>query len=107
MAEEGYVGVDSDKVLAKVWENRHCQNNVGGEVEEVEAIGVHDVAEELRKRRAKPAIEEHNKEGIPGRILLLGDGGKNPRARMRSRHHRREEVEPVPQLHRVELRGES
>src|SRR3954470_11966897 len=101
MVEEGYVGVDSDKVLAEVCENRHCQNDVGGEVEEMEAIGVHDVAEELRKGRAKPAIEEHSKEGVPGRILLLGDDGKHPRARMRSRHRRPEEVEPIPQVHRV------
>src|SRR3954470_16341687 len=56
--------------------SRFPPTGVGGEVEEMEAIGVHDVAEELRKRQAKAAIEEHSKEGIPGRILLLGDGGK-------------------------------
>src|SRR3954462_6501119 len=105
MAKEGYVGVDSDKVLAEVCENRHCQNGVGSEVEEMEAIGVHDVAEELRKGRAETAIEEHNEERVPSRIFLPGDGGKHPRARMRSRHRRPEEAELVPQDHRVELRG--
>src|SRR3954466_2598763 len=45
--EEGHIGADSDEVLAEVCENRHRQNSVGGEVEEVEVVGVHDVAEEL------------------------------------------------------------
>ena len=50
--------MDSDKVFAEMCENCHGQNGVGGEIKEAEAVGVHDIAEELRERRAKPAIEE-------------------------------------------------
>src|SRR3954462_7195086 len=103
MAKKGYVWVDSDKVFAEVCENCHGQDNIGGEVKEVEPVGVHDVAEKFRKRRAEPAVEEQSEEGIPCRSLFPGGGWKNPRARMRSRHRRPEEVIILPQLLRVEL----
>src|SRR4051812_34794052 len=45
--EESHIGADSDEVLAEMCENRHRQNDVGGEVEEVDVVGVHDIAEEL------------------------------------------------------------
>src|SRR4051812_45081816 len=101
------VTANSDEVLAEVREDRHCQDGIGGKVEEVEAIGVHDFTEELRVRRAEPAVEEDDEERIPGRVLLLGVGGKHPRARMRSRLRRPEEAVLVPQLHRTELGGTS
>ena len=58
VAEKGNIGVDSDKVFAQMCENCHGQNGVGGEIKEAEAVGVHDIAEELREGRAEPAIEE-------------------------------------------------
>ena len=55
VAEKSYVWVDSDKVFAEMCENCHGQNSVGGEIKEVEPVGVHDVAKEFRERRAEPA----------------------------------------------------
>ena len=65
VAEKGNIGVDSDKVFAQMCENCHGQNGVGGEIKEAEAVGVHDIAEELREGRAKPAIEEQREEWVP------------------------------------------
>ena len=66
MAEKGNIGVDSDKVFTQMCENCHGQNGVGGEIKEAEAVGVHDIAEELREGRAEPAVEEQHKEGVVG-----------------------------------------
>ena len=57
MVKEGYTGVDSDKVFAEMCENCHGQNGIGGEVKEVEPVGVHDIAEEFGEMRAEPAVE--------------------------------------------------
>src|SRR4051812_27426644 len=99
------VTANSDEVLAEVREDRHCEDGIGGKVEEVEAIGVHDFTEELRVRRAEPAVEEDDEERIPGRVLLLGFGGEHPRARMRSRLRRPEKGGLVPQPHPAQLGG--
>ena len=56
--------MDSDKVFAEMCENYHGQNNIGGEVKEAETVGVHDIAEKFRERRAEPAVEEQREEGI-------------------------------------------
>ena len=106
MAEEGYVGKDSDKVFAEMCENRHGQNGIGDEVKEVESIGIHDVAEEIRERRAEPAVEEQSKKGVSVRSLLPSGGGEYLCARMRTRLHCPKEVEVLPQLLRTDLRGE-
>ena len=50
-------------VFAEMCENCHGQNGVGGEVKEAEPVGVHNVAEKLRERRAEPAVEEQREEG--------------------------------------------
>ena len=98
--------MDSDKVFAKMCENCHGQNGVGGEVKEAEPVGVHDVAKEFRERRAEPVVEEQREKGIPVRSQSRSGGWEYPRARMRSRLHRPEEVVVLPQLLRTELRGE-
>ena len=64
MAEEGYVGMDSDKVFAEMCENCHGQNGIGGEVNEAEPVGVHDIAEKFKERRAEPAVEEQCEESV-------------------------------------------
>ena len=75
---------------------------------EVESVGVHDITKEIREWRAEPAVEEHDEERIPGNwSCLRGDGGEYLRARMRPRLRRPEEIVPLPQLLRGELRGES
>ena len=98
MTEEGYVWVDSDEVLAEVCENRHGQDNIGGEVKEMEPVGVHDVTEELREGRAEPAVEEQREEGVSlwSPFRSRSGGGEYLGARMRSRLRRPEEVEPLP-----------
>ena len=65
MAEEGDIGVDSDKVFAQMCENCHGQNGIGGEIKEAEPVGVHDIAEEFRERRAEPTVEEQREEWVP------------------------------------------
>ena len=67
VVEEGYVWMDSDKVFAQMCENCHGQDNIGGEVKEAEPVGVHDVAEKFRERRAEPAVEEQREEREIGR----------------------------------------
>ena len=98
--------MDSDKVFAEMCENCHGQNGIGGEVKEVEPIGVHDVAKEIREWRAEPAVEEHGEERIPvSWSCLRGDDGEYLCARMRPRLRRPEEIVPLPQLLRGELGG--
>ena len=59
--------MDSDKVFAEMCENRHGQDSIGGEIKEVEPVGVHDIIEEFRVGRAEPAVEEQREEGVPVR----------------------------------------
>ena len=87
-------------------ENCHGQNGVGGEVKEAEPVGVHDVAEEIRKGRAEPAIEEQCEERVPAWSQCQSCSREYPRARMRTRLRRLEEVVVLPQLLCTELRGE-
>ena len=77
--------MDPDKVFAEMCKNCHGQNGIGGEVKEVESVGIHDVAEEFREGRAEPAVEEQCKEGVSVWGLLPSGGGEYLRARMRAR----------------------
>ena len=86
-------------------ENCHGQNSIGGEVKEAEPVGVHNIAEKLRERRAEPAVEEQGEERISVWSCFPSGGWEYLRARMRSRLHRPEEVEVFPQLPRGELGG--
>ena len=106
MAKEGYVGMDSDKVFAEMCENCHGQNDIGGEVKEVEPVGVHDVTEKFREGRAEPAVEEQREERVSIRSQFRSGSWKYLCARMRLRLHRPEEVVVLPQLLRGKLRGE-
>ena len=98
--------MDSDKVFAEMCENCHGQNGIGGEVKEVEPVGVHDIAEEFKEGRAEPVVEEQGEEGISVWSHFPSGGWKYLRARMRSRLRRPEEVVVFPQLLRGELGGE-
>ena len=89
--------MDSDKVFAEMCENCHGQNGIGGEVKEAEPVGVHDITEEFIKRRAEPAEEEQCKEGVPSWSQLPSDGWEYPRALVRPRLRRPEEVKFLPQ----------
>ena len=64
MAEKIYVWIDSDKVFAKMCENCHGQNNIGGEVREAEPVGVYDIAEKFREGRVEPTVEEQREERV-------------------------------------------
>ena len=95
--------MDSDKVFAEMCENCHGQNGIGGEVKEVESVGIYDVAEEFRERRAEPAVKEQCEERVSVWGLLPSGGGEYLRARMRAHLRRPEEVEVLPQLLRGKL----
>ena len=97
--------MDSDKVFAEMCENCHGQNGIGGEVKEAEPVGVHNIAEKLRERRAEPAVEEQGEERVSIQSRFPSGGWKYLRARMRSRLRRPEEVVVLLQLLRVKLRG--
>src|SRR4051812_10197404 len=56
--------MDSDKVFTEMCKNCHGQDSIGGEVKEAEPVGVHNITEELRERRAEPAVEEQGKKGV-------------------------------------------
>ena len=86
-------------------ENCHCQNSIGGEVEEAETVGVHNIAEKLRERRAEPTVEEQGEERISIWSHFPINSWKYPRARMRSRLCRPEEVVILPQLLRGKFGG--
>src|SRR3954467_11337433 len=49
VAEESYVWKDSDKIFAEMCVDCHGQDNIGGEIEKVEPVGVHHVAEKFRE----------------------------------------------------------
>ena len=99
--------MDSDKVFAEMCENCHGQNGIGGEIKEVEPVGVHDIAEEFREGRAEPAVEEQGEERISIWSRLPSGGWKYLRARMRARLRRPEEVIVLPQLLRGKLGGKT
>ena len=98
--------MDSDKVFAEMCENCHGQEGVGGEVKEAEPVGVHNVTEKLRERRAEPAVEEQREERVSIRSQFRSSSWEYLHTRMRSRLRRPEEVVVLPQLLRTELRGE-
>src|SRR4051812_19550268 len=98
--------MDSNKVFAEMCKNCHGQDSIGGEVKEVEPVGVHDVTKEFRKGRAEPAVEEQGEKRVPSGLLIPGSGWEYLRARMRSRPRRPEEVEVLLQLFRLKPRRE-
>ena len=105
MAKKSYIWIDSDKVFTEMCKNCHGQNSIGGEVKEAEPVGVHDIAEKFRERRAEPAVEEQREERVSIRSQFRSSSWEYLRARMRSRLRRPEEVVVLPQLLRGKLGG--
>ena len=65
MAEERRAREHSGKALAEMGKEGHARHGVRRKVEEMEAVGVHDVVEEIRERGAEPAGEVIDEEGVP------------------------------------------
>ena len=82
MAEERRVGVHPGETLAEVCEKGHARHRIRGKIQEAEAKGVHDVAEEIGEGRTKPARKIVNKEGVPIWGSLGAVGGDDTRGRM-------------------------
>src|SRR4051812_3529732 len=93
-------------VLAHMRENRHREDGVGSEVKKVEAVGVHYVAEEIRKRRTETAVEEGCEEVVPAGVNVLGGGRIGSGAGMHLGILGPEQVVLVPELPRAEPRRE-
>src|SRR6187399_3405518 len=72
----------------------------------MEAVGVHDIAEKVGKRRTKAAMEESCEEEVPAGIIVLGGGGIGSGPGMRLGLLGPEQVVLVPELPRAELRRE-
>jgi hypothetical protein len=64
VAEKSSAGHASGKVFAEMRKTSHSQHRIQCEIKKVEIVGVHDIIEELRKRRAKPTPEICGREGI-------------------------------------------
>ena len=54
MVEERRVGVHPGETFAEVREKGHARHNIWGKIQEAEAKGVHDVAEEIREGGQRP-----------------------------------------------------
>ena len=65
MAEERRVGVHPGKALAELCEENHARHDNQSEIQKAEAVGVHDILEEIRERGTAPAREVINEEGVP------------------------------------------
>ena len=64
MAEERRAWVHSGEALAKMGKQGHARHGVRRKVQKVEAVGVHDVVEEVGERGAEPAGEVIDQERI-------------------------------------------
>ena len=65
MAEERHAGVHPDEALAEMGKEGHARHGIWSEIQEVEAIGVHDVLEEIGEGGTEPAGEVVDEEGVP------------------------------------------
>ncbi len=52
MAEERHVGLHPSKAFAKMREESHARHRIRSKIQEAKAEGAHNVAEEIRERRA-------------------------------------------------------
>ena len=75
MAEERSVGMHPGKALAEVCEKGHARHDIRSEIQKVEAVGVHDVIEEIGERGAEPAGKVINEEGVPIRPASVKPAG--------------------------------
>ena len=65
MAKERRVGVHPGKALTEVREKGHARHRIRSKIQEAEAKGMHDVAEEIGEGRTEPAGKIIDKEGVP------------------------------------------
>ena len=109
MAEERRVGVNPGEALAKVGEEGHARHSIRRKIQKVEAIGVHDVIEEIREGGgAKAAREVIDEEWIPiwGGLGAIGRDdvrGWMPR-RLSPRLAPPQVLEVVPEFDRIDRR---
>ena len=54
MAEERRVGMHPGETLAEVCKKSHARHDIWSKIQKVEAVGGHDVAEEIREGGQKP-----------------------------------------------------
>ena len=109
MAEECHVGMHPGEALAEVREKSHARHSIRSKIQKVEAVGVHDVIEEIGERGTEPAGEVVNKEWIPiwgGLSAIGGDDvcGWMPR-RLSPRLAPPQGLEAVPELEHIDRRG--
>ena len=65
MAEERHVGVHPGEAFAEVREKGHARHRIRSKIQEAEAKGMHDVAEEIGEARTEPVGKIIDKEGVP------------------------------------------
>ena len=65
MAEECRAREHSSEALIEMGEEGHVRHGIRRKIQKMGAVGVHDVVEEVRKRRAEPAREVVDEEGVP------------------------------------------
>ena len=82
MAEERRVGVHPGEALAEMREKGHARHRIRGKIQEAEAKGMHDVAEEIGEGRTKTAGEIVDKERVPIWGGLGAVGGDDARGWM-------------------------
>ena len=82
MAEERRVGMHPGETLAEVRKKSHARHDIWSKIQKVEAVGVHDVAEEIGEGRTKPAGKIVDKEGVPIWGSLGAVGGDDERGWM-------------------------
>ena len=110
MAKERRVGVNPGEAFAEVREKGHTRHRIRGKIQEAEAKGVHDVAEEIEEGGTKPAGKIVDKEGVPIWGSLGAVGGDDARGWMPRLLspclHSSQRLEGFPKLKHVDRRGE-
>ena len=82
MAEKRHVGEHSGEALTEMGEKSHARHNIWSKIQKVEAKGVHEIIEEIRKRGAKAARKVIDEEWVPIRAGLGEIGGVDTRGRV-------------------------
>ena len=76
MAKERRVGVHAGEALAEMREKGHARHRIRSKIQEAEAKGMHDVAEEIGEGRTEPAGKVVDEERVPIRAGF-GEGGED------------------------------
>ena len=82
MVEERRVGMHPGETLAEVREKSHARHDIWSKIQKVEAVGVHEVTEEIREGGTEPAGEVVDKERVPIWGGLGAVGGDDARGWM-------------------------